>query len=84
MTHPFHPLVGREFTIVTRRHYWGDQQLVFYNDWHALVSIPLAWTSLAPVDPFVVLSAGRSAFRVKDLIELAQLVRRIRDGHSKE
>jgi hypothetical protein len=84
VTHPFHPLFGREFAIVTRRHYWSDQRLLFYDDQHVLVSIPLAWTDRAPVDPFVVLSAGRSSFRLEDLIELAQLVRRIRAWQTDE
>ena len=83
MTHPFHPLFGREFSIVTHRQYWGEERLVFYDDQHVLVSIPLAWTSLAPPDPFVVLSADRSPFRLEDLIELAQLVRRIRDARAR-
>ena len=29
-----------------------------------------------PVDPFVVLAAGRSAFRVCDLLELASVIER--------
>lgn len=82
MTHPFHPLYGREFTIATRRQYFGDERLVYYDDQRELASIPLAWTSLAPVDPVVVLSAGRSLFRVEDLIELARLIRRIRDART--
>jgi hypothetical protein len=84
VTHPFHPLFGREFTIATRRRYWGDERLVFYDDQHALASIPLAWTSLAPPDPFVLLSAGRSPFRLEDLIQLAQLIHRVRDARARD
>lgn len=40
-------------------------------------SIPTAWTSLAAADPFVVLSAGRSLFRIEDLLTLASLVRKL-------
>jgi hypothetical protein len=69
--------LGREFTIATRRQFWGDERLLFYDDQRALASIPLAWTSLARPDPFVVLSAGRSPFRLEDLIELARLVSRM-------
>jgi hypothetical protein len=29
---------------------------------------------MAPADPFVILAAGRSAFRVTDLLELARLL----------
>jgi hypothetical protein len=34
----------------------------------------LAWTDRAPVDPFVVVAAGRSPFRLCDLLELAAFV----------
>ena len=37
-------------------------------------SLPRAWTDAADVDAFVVVAAGRSAFRVCDLIELAELL----------
>jgi len=48
---------------------------VYYHDEAGrLCSMPLAWTSLAPVDPFVSLAAGRTAFRVTDLLELTRLV----------
>ncbi len=39
-----------------------------------LHSIPVGWTDLAPVDPYVVISAGRSRFRVEDLVALVDLV----------
>jgi hypothetical protein len=48
---------------------------VYYHDEAGrLCSIPQTWTSLAPVDPFVKLAAGRSAFRMTDLLELVRLV----------
>ena len=37
-------------------------------------SLPASWTSVAAVDPFVAISAGRSPFRVVDLLRLAELV----------
>ena len=42
------------------------------------MSVPASWTDLVPEDPLVYLAAGRSPFRVVDLIELAQLVERLR------
>ena len=39
-----------------------------------LTSVPASWTSLASTDPFTVVAAGRSLFRVDDLLELAALV----------
>jgi hypothetical protein len=40
-------------------------------------SLPTAWTSLAGVDPFVRVSAGRSFFRTEDLVALVSLIRRL-------
>ena len=41
--------------------------------------VPDHWTDVISPDPFVVISAGRSLFRVGDLIKLAQLVRDLRE-----
>ena len=39
-----------------------------------LVSVPATWTDVVPEEPFVQLAAGRSLFRVSDLLELVQMV----------
>ncbi len=78
MTHPFHPWKGLEFTLVTYRNNWGEDRVYFHNDEARLVSLPARWTDVLPPDPVVVISAGRSAFRVADLLELVQLIRRVR------
>ncbi|MCZ6602149.1 MAG: DUF5372 family protein [Planctomycetota bacterium] len=79
MTHPFHPLGGREFDLVTVRNNWGEDRVYFHDDQGRLQSLPTNWTSIMPDDPFVVIAAGRSPFRVEDLLELAEQV-----GRSKE
>jgi hypothetical protein len=74
VTHPFHPWCGREFPLVTYRYNWGEQRVYFRDDQGRLISLPATWTSVWPSDPVVDVSAGRSAFRVEDLLELAKLV----------
>ena len=74
MTHPFHPLLGREFRLVTFRQNWGEEKVYFYDDSGRLSTVPLQWTTFAAPDPFVRISAGRSAFRVGDLLELADVL----------
>ncbi len=37
-------------------------------------SLATAWTSAGAEDPFVIVAAGRSAFRVPDLLALAALL----------
>ena len=74
ITHPFHPLFGQEIAFVERRVRWGDD-LIFYRDRHGYVTaLPTRWTNVEAEDPFVVVSAGRSPFRVADLIDLAVLI----------
>lgn len=41
-------------------------------------SLPVGWTSVAPVDPFVRVAAGRAPFRLEDLLALTALLRDIR------
>jgi hypothetical protein len=60
--------------LVTYRHNWGEYRVYFHDDQNRLVALPVSWTDLFPSDPFVLISAGRSAFRVQDLLELAQLL----------
>jgi hypothetical protein len=67
-------LCGREFALVTYRHAWGEERVHYHDDAGKLRSLPSAWTSVSALDPFVVLSAGRSPFRVSDLLELCRLV----------
>jgi hypothetical protein len=80
ITHPFHPLFGKEIDVVERRIGWGDD-LLFYRDRLGYVTaLPTRWTTIEPEDPFVVVSAGRSHFRVADLIDLASLINEIRSA----
>jgi hypothetical protein len=84
VTHPFHPLSGSEFELVTTRETWGLARAYYHDARGELLSMPLAWTSARAVDPFVELSAGRSPFRVHDLLELAALLRGLAQDHRRE
>ena len=42
--------------------------------------LPARWTSLAAPDPFVTIAAGRSWFRIQDLVELVRLVGNLKDS----
>jgi Family of unknown function (DUF5372) len=75
VTHPFHPLFGREYDLIDYRHFWGEDRVVYVDETGEARSLPALWTSAVAEDPAVVLSAGRSHFRVSDLLELVSLVR---------
>jgi uncharacterized protein DUF5372 len=74
VTHPFHPLTGREFDLVVRQHTWAEDRVFFVGDDGQLRSVPAGWSDVIPEDPFVVVAAGRSPLRVADLLALACLV----------
>ena len=74
VTHPFHPLAGREFDLLQRKHTWAEDRVLFLGEEGRLWSLPTGWTDAAPLDPFVTVAAGRSALRVDDLLDLAGLI----------
>ena len=77
VTHPFHPLLGREYPLVTYRHNWGEDRVYFHDDNGDLSALPASWTSVAPKDPFREVAAGRCLWRFVDLIELVALAGQI-------
>ena len=78
MTHPFHPLAGRDFEFVVYRQNWGEDRVHLHNENGQLFSLPAAWTDAAAADPFVVVAAGRAPFSTAGLLALADLVDRLR------
>jgi len=78
VTHRFHPWFGQEFEFVKRRKNWRDDRVYFFDEAGELASLPAAWTDAVAEDPFVRVAAGRSPFRTADLLELADLVARLR------
>ncbi len=76
ITHPFHPLSGQTFPLLSQRLAWGEER-VFFPDpaTHQVRSLPLAWTNLALPDPFVVVAGGRAVLRWQDVQQLAQFLK---------
>jgi hypothetical protein len=79
-------LRGAEYELVTRKLTWGEDRVFYYDQAGALKSFLSNVTDLAPEDAFGHVSAGRSAFRVDDLLELRRFIDRWgrRDDPSKE
>ena len=73
INHPFHPLQGVEYELVTRKLTWGEDRVFYYDPGGKLKSMLSNVTDVVPTDAFDQLSAGRSAFRVDDLVELRHL-----------
>ena len=77
VTHPFHPLFGRQLPCVGRRYNRHGERLLLQADDAVIWSVPPQWTDLASPDPELVMGDGRVLFRFADLVELADLVDRL-------
>jgi len=78
VTHPFHPLSGREYEFVEHRQNWGEDRVCLRDEDGELFSLLAGWTDVAAVDPFTVIAAGRCPFTTDDLLAVADLVDRFR------
>ena len=68
---------------MSRRRNWGEDRVYFHDEQGELGSLPTDWTDVADVDPFVVMAAGRSPFRIADLLALADLADQLRSPAEK-
>jgi hypothetical protein len=84
VTHPFHPLSGRQLACVAERHNRYGKRLLLQVDAETVCSVPPQWTDTVVPDPEIAIGKRRALFRVADLMELAQLVAGLsrRDGRS--
>ena len=81
--HPFHPYRNIEFEIDSERRIAYERRVFFFNTKGRKSSVPLHWTDIGPQDPFVAVSAGRSFFRLEDLLGLVRLIGEIKSANHK-
>ena len=74
ITHPFHPQYCRQYGLIGYRRSWGHECVDLHDEQDEVITVPIGWTDAAHPDPFVVVSAGRSNFRVQDLVRLVHLI----------
>ena len=77
VTHPFHPLAGRQLVCVCERYNRYGTRLILRVDEDSFCSVPRQWTDVVAADPEIVLGGGRALLRLADLLELAELVTRM-------
>ena len=77
MTHPFHPLRGTGWVLRNQGQSWGEERATYFDAQGRLRGMLLSWTNLGSRDAFAQASAGRSWWRVDDLLDLAALVSEI-------
>jgi hypothetical protein len=77
ITHPFHPLSGKSYHLLAYKHTWGEDRVYYHDEDGKLSQVPVSYTNAIEPDPYVVVNAGQSAFRVLDLLELCRLIDKI-------
>jgi hypothetical protein len=82
ITHPFHPLSGKQFACVGERYNRYGKRLLLQVDDATVRSVPPQWTDLVAPDPEIVIGEHRTLFRMADLLELARLVDQLCSGYS--
>ena len=60
--------------MLDHRNVGGVERVLLEQEEGRRAWIPAAWTDLVSADPFVATSAGRSSFRVEDLLRLVELL----------
>lgn len=70
--------MGQEFVLSTRRMNWGEDRVMYFDCAGRLRSMPTSWTGVAEADLFLEAAAGRSWFRVDDLLELTELLQTLK------
>jgi Family of unknown function (DUF5372) len=60
--------------LATRQQNWGEDRVMFFDTQGRLRSMLTSWTSLAGDDAFSRAAAGRSWFRIDDLLQLTALL----------
>jgi hypothetical protein len=65
VTHPFHPLSGRDFEFVELRQNWGEDRVYLRGEDGELFSLLAGWTDARAVDPFTVIADGRCPFTTR-------------------
>ena len=75
MTHPFHPLAGRDFELVACRQNWGEDRVHLHDENGRLFSLPAGWTDVAAVDPFVVVKKSTATPDSTDPMNIPNPVR---------
>ncbi|MBI9019118.1 MAG: hypothetical protein JEZ07_17850 [Phycisphaerae bacterium] len=72
--HPFHPLYGQEFALVTFRQNWAVDKVYYHDAQGQLKSLPSSYTDILPADMFITLSDKKSLFHPKHMLNLLGIV----------
>ena len=77
ITHPFHPLSGKQLACVGERFNRYGKRLLLKVDESTVCSVPPQWTDVVAPNPEIAMGNESALLRVTDFIELARLVERL-------
>lgn len=66
--------------MIEYRQAWGEKRVYFLDSSGQMQRLPASWTDIAGEDLFVAVAAGRSPLRVEELLQLVDLLGRLRMG----
>jgi hypothetical protein len=75
ITHPFHPLKGKSFTILKTRSVAGVETLVLQGSSRGTFAVPREWTDQADPCAAHFLNQQLPLFDARQLLVLAELIR---------
>jgi hypothetical protein len=74
ITHPFHPLRGRRFQILNRKHWCNDEVFTIHEAGSAPINVPREWTDLRDPEPYDIPSIVRPRIIFDALSRAAALI----------
>lgn len=77
VTHPFHPLCGKNLELVDRERRSTGEVMLVRDERGQVRKLSAAWTNAAPVDAFVLVARERARVRPEDLDALAAMIEAI-------
>jgi hypothetical protein len=78
ITHPFHPLTGREYALIVHKLNWGEDRVSFNDEKGDYHCIPATWTDINPPDAYERSGDNSSLFRIYDLVEIKDIIGRLK------
>jgi Family of unknown function (DUF5372) len=76
ITHPFHPLKGKKFVILSSRRIGNEDILSLAISTYGTLAIPREWTDQAAPDPYdSISSASRPILSIPYLVKLIELIK---------
>jgi hypothetical protein len=64
--------------MIEYRQAWGENRVYFLDSSGQMQRLAASWTDVVGEDPFVAVAAGRSPLRLEDLLQLVDLLDRLR------